>query len=226
MRDLTVPEQKEIWDRRNANESLKSLPPDPRVLQYMGNFPHLARRALDIGCGNGRHLKQLAEIGWRCTGIDWSNEALQQTRAALAGHEMTTSIINSDFRRLGFSGNYFHMILAIDAIHHGRLKDLMRSIAEIKRVKAISGEALLSLPGMRNAPAQDQAEWIEEQTVILPSGLEVGIPHHFIREEEIGNLFRAFRNVAAERVVLPMPPGVEPLHKEHENEWFWIRVSG
>jgi SAM-dependent methyltransferase len=226
MRDLTVPELKEIWDRRNANESLKSLPPDPRVLQYIGDFPHQARRALDIGCGNGRHLKQLAEIGWRCTGIDWSNEALLQTRDALAGHEMTTTVLNKDFRRMGFSGNYFHMILAIDVIHHGRSKDLKRSIAEIKRVKAISGEALLSLPGLRNAPAQDQAEWIEDQTVILPNGLEVGIPHHFIREEEIGNLFRAFRNVAAERVVLPMPPGKKPLHKGHENEWFWIRVSG
>ena len=226
MRDLTVPEQKEIWDRRNANESLQIIPPDARVMQYVDNLPNQARRALDIGCGNGRHLKQLAEMGWRCTGIDWSNEALVQTRKAIAGHEMTTQVLNSDYRRTNFNGNYFHLILAIDVIHHGKSRDLYRAIAEIKRIKAISGEALISIPGLRNAPTREQADWVEDQTVILRNGLEVGIPHHFIREEEIGHLFRAFRNIAAERVVLPMPPGMERLHKDHENEWFWIRVSG
>src|SRR5690606_38403191 len=103
-------------------------------------------------------------------------------------------------------------------IHHGKKRDLERAIAELKRVKAISGEAIISLPGMKNAPAPHQAEWVEEQTAILPSGLEVGIPHHFIKEEDIGRLFRAFRNVSAERVVLPMPAGLEPLHSMHENE--------
>ncbi|MCB1216172.1 class I SAM-dependent methyltransferase [bacterium] len=226
MRDLTVPEQKEIWDRRNANESFRDLAPDPRVLHYIGDLPQQSRRALDLGCGNGRHLLQLAEIGWRCTGIDWSTEALVQTRQALSGFEQTTSVLNGDFRRTTFSGNYFHLILAIDVIHHGKRRDLERAIAEIKRIKAISGDVLVSLPGMRNAPAEHQADWIEEQTVVLRNGLEVGIPHHFIKEEDIGKLFRTFRKISAERVVLPMPPGVEPLHSMHENEWYWIRLSG
>ena len=226
MRDLTVPEQKEIWDRRNANEALRSLPPDPRVLSYIGDLPQQSRRALDIGCGNGRHLKQLAEIGWRATGIDWSNEALVQSRETLAGFEQTVNILSADYRKLNYGGNYFHVILAIDVIHHGKKRDLERAIAEIKRIKAISGTALICLPGIRKAPAEHQADFIDEQTVVLRSGLEVGIPHHFIKESDIGTLFRAFKNISADKVVLPMPAGMEPLHSMHENEWYWIKVSG
>ena len=226
MRDLTVPEQKMIWDRRNANDSLRRLSPDPRVIQYIGDLPQQSRRALDIGCGNGRHLRQLAEIGWRCTGMDWSNESLQQTREAIAGFEQHTTVVKCDFRKTGFNGNYFHLILGIDVIHHGKKRDLERAIAEIKRIKAISGQALISLPGMRNAPTEHQADWIEKQTCILRNGLEVGIPHHFVTEEDIPVLFRTFKTVDVNRVVVPMPAGVKPLHSMHENEWFWIRVAG
>lgn len=226
MVDLTFPEQKTVWDRRNSNNSLRNLQPDPRVMNYIGDMPQMSRRALDIGCGNGRHLKQLADLGWRCTGLDWSHEAIAQCRELLHGYEKQVRLITEDYRKLSFSGNYFHLILAIDVVHHGRRRDLERAIAEIKRVKAISGTALISLPGFRNAPAPHQAEWIEDQTVILHSGLEAGIPHHFIKEEDIGKLFRTFKNIEAERVVLPMPAGKQPLHSMHENEWYWIKVSG
>ncbi|WP_460184437.1 class I SAM-dependent methyltransferase [Thermopirellula anaerolimosa] len=39
-----------------------------------------ARSVLDIGCGNGSHLRRFAEIGWRAVGVDSDARAIEAVR--------------------------------------------------------------------------------------------------------------------------------------------------
>lgn len=59
-------------------------------------------RALDAGCGTGRHAVALAERGWAVTGVDLVDHALEQARerAALAAVSDRTTFIEGDVTRL------------------------------------------------------------------------------------------------------------------------------
>ena len=68
--------------------------------------PQLGRRALDVGCGAGRHLTVLATRGYRVTGVDASPEmvAYVQARARRAGLDLAAQV--DDLRRLTVPGPF------------------------------------------------------------------------------------------------------------------------
>jgi len=67
------------WDRRWLDKSLHAHGEASAVVldALEGLEPG---RALDLGCGSGRHAVWLAERGWRVTAVDFSSEALRQAR--------------------------------------------------------------------------------------------------------------------------------------------------
>jgi SAM-dependent methyltransferase len=67
------------WDRRWTDKLLHAHgEPSSVVLAALDRLA--PGRALDLGCGNGRHAMWLAERGWRVTAVDFSTEALRQAR--------------------------------------------------------------------------------------------------------------------------------------------------
>ena len=68
--------------------------------------PAPAKRLLDIGCGSGRHLTELAKRGYRVTGVDASPEmvAFVEQQAKQSKQPMTASV--DDLRHLKIKGTY------------------------------------------------------------------------------------------------------------------------
>lgn len=67
------------WDRRWLDKRLHAHgEASPVVLATLEGLK--PGRALDLGCGSGRHAVWLAERGWRVTAVDFSSEALRQAR--------------------------------------------------------------------------------------------------------------------------------------------------
>ena len=56
------------------------VPPEVRAL-VEGDQLLTPGRALDVGCGTGLSSVYLAQHGWRVTGLDWIETALEQARA-------------------------------------------------------------------------------------------------------------------------------------------------
>jgi SAM-dependent methyltransferase len=77
------------WDLRWTDKLLHAHgEPSSVVLAELEGLA--SGRALDLGCGNGRHAMWLAERGWRVTAVDFSAEALRQARerSAMTGVEV------------------------------------------------------------------------------------------------------------------------------------------
>ncbi|NGP05966.1 class I SAM-dependent methyltransferase [Rhodococcus sp. 14C212] len=71
------------WDARYAeSETVWGSPPNPVVVEFATSLPH--GRALDLGCGEGRHSLWLATRGWEVTGVDFSRVAVDKARAIAA----------------------------------------------------------------------------------------------------------------------------------------------
>jgi SAM-dependent methyltransferase len=69
----------EAWNRRYADRELVWTSEPNRFL--VAEVATLAPgRALDLACGEGRNAVWLAERGWRVTGVDFSEVALEKAR--------------------------------------------------------------------------------------------------------------------------------------------------
>lgn len=71
------------WDDRYAAVSrVWSAGPNQFVEQALADLP--PGTAVDLGCGEGRNARWLAERGWQVTAIDFSSVAVQRGRAETA----------------------------------------------------------------------------------------------------------------------------------------------
>jgi len=224
--ELTTPDQIAVWDRLMDLKEYQRTAPEPLLVARVLPPGRRAAKALDIGCGWGRHLGWLARMGWRVTGLDWSQAAVKHAREALEATGQPAAVIKGDFHRLPFRDGEFQLVVANDVLHHGRVAEFKRALLEIKRVLRIGAQAIISVPSLRNRPQPFIGIWIEENTVVLDNGVEAGLPHHFFSEEEVRRLTQPFREIKIEAEVLPLPPGASPLHAEHVNEWLWITLTG
>ncbi|MEU5842199.1 class I SAM-dependent methyltransferase [Rhodococcus sp. NPDC047139] len=71
------------WDEKYAASDLVwGAPPNPVIVEHVASLPH--GRALDLGCGEGRHSLWLATRGWEVVGVDFSEVALDKARQIAA----------------------------------------------------------------------------------------------------------------------------------------------
>lgn len=61
---------------------------------------------LDIACGEGTFIKEMAAGGWRCTGVDLSAEMLRIGQKKLAQSGLTARLIQADMRSLNLESEY------------------------------------------------------------------------------------------------------------------------
>jgi ubiquinone/menaquinone biosynthesis C-methylase UbiE len=92
------------WERKINGESQCKMPPK-NIIQLLGEYASI----LDLGCGTGRVLKYIREIGFKgqLYGVDWS-------RNSLAKAQKTTSdvkLYEGDIRNTPFADNTFDLII-------------------------------------------------------------------------------------------------------------------
>jgi SAM-dependent methyltransferase len=82
------------WDTPNT--------PVPRVLQDIieGSQAIPPGRALDLGCGMGRHSIYLASNGWQVTGLDSTGRALRTARQRAEKFGLNINFIHGDVTRI------------------------------------------------------------------------------------------------------------------------------
>jgi 2-polyprenyl-3-methyl-5-hydroxy-6-metoxy-1,4-benzoquinol methylase len=103
------------WDEKyQAEELVWGAPPNPVVVEFATALPH--GRALDLGCGEGRHSLWLATRGWEVVGTDFSEVALDKARQVAAQAPKRSrdrlQYVRSDVTQGAFDGPY-DLILAV-----------------------------------------------------------------------------------------------------------------
>jgi ubiquinone/menaquinone biosynthesis C-methylase UbiE len=225
--ELTLPEQASIWENWTPWSSFMLDRPEPRVKAIVESLGQAhGKKALEIGPGRGRNLLTYSEHDWRVHILDWTQSSLTHCKELLENAGKPVLPVKGDFRRLPYDNGMFHLVVATSVLQHARMQDFQRAMGEIKRTLASQGVAIISLPTTNNAPVDVAGTWVEKNTLIMVSGPEAGIPHHFFTEEELQPFMKRFRSAEIERVVEPYPPGKGPLHANHQNEWFWLRLVG
>ncbi|MBG6226007.1 SAM-dependent methyltransferase [Arthrobacter sp. CAN_A2] len=102
----------EAWDRWYREVDAGWAPASPRVIRELEKLP--PGRALDLGCGDGRHAVWLAGRNWRVEALDFSEEALRigRERASAEGISDDLTWTNADARDAAPEPESLDLILA------------------------------------------------------------------------------------------------------------------
>jgi len=108
--------------------------------------PH-CRRALDVGCGDGRLASELAEVCGEVIGID--NHAPTLARARTKHHRANLTFVDGDIMTHPFATESFDFVSVVATLHHLPLETALARFASFLRpggVLAVVGLHSLRTP--------------------------------------------------------------------------------
>jgi SAM-dependent methyltransferase len=101
-------------------------------------------RVLDVGTGTGANLRMLQDLGYaRVVGLDVNDEVIRFCETKGLGH-----VRRGDVCAIPFGDESFELVLVTDVIEH--VDSDARALAEIARVLAPGGRALITVPAFQS----------------------------------------------------------------------------
>lgn len=116
----------------------------PMVAQFLRSAKGRGGRALDIGCGEGRHSAAFARSGFLTVGVDLESKALARARAALNGAAVAPTFLQANVFALPFSEGAFDVVVDYGCLHHVRQPDTRRYLDQVVPLLKPRGYYLLS----------------------------------------------------------------------------------
>lgn len=167
---------------------------DPAFLSFIKENDFKTKHILDIGCGNGKYLVFLKELGFKTEGIDSSPTAIEMTKESLKD-DSEIKLVN--MYEYDLPGARYDLIISIHAIHHGLKKQVRDLIKQFYPALLPGGRFFITLPdneGSTHWTMMINHEEIEPGTRVPLSGPEKDLPHSSFTKEEIKEMFLEFKN--------------------------------
>lgn len=137
-----------FWNNREIAEYFKDKPADYRVKERFEKIEACDRKsmkALDIGCGGGRHTELLVSLGFQTYIIDPNPRMLQVTTKRV-GTDVLKSINKGVMTKLPFQDNIFDVVVTTGVLHQARsIDEYELAISELSRVVKKSGIVCLNI---------------------------------------------------------------------------------
>lgn len=118
------------------------------VRERIGNVA--GRRILEVACGRGGFVKELALAGAQVTGCDFSFAALcvGKKKVSAAGRNVSAAFIQGDAQSLPFANESFDCVVSCETIEH--VPDPWAALREMYRVTRPGGQLFLTTPNYSN----------------------------------------------------------------------------
>jgi SAM-dependent methyltransferase len=149
---MSLQSEYDIWHQRgydaNPGHEDASSPWYGLVREYIGGVAGL--RILEVACGRGGFIRELARAGARVTGCDFSSAALRAASVKLSatGSAPSATLIQGDAQNLPFADNSFDLVVSCETIEH--LPDVQSGVREMYRVTRAGGKLFLTTPNYLN----------------------------------------------------------------------------
>lgn len=150
------------------------------LLRHIEGVPPF--RILDLGCGPGRDLKALRDLGHVAIGLEG-----QPRFAALAREASGCEVLEQDFLRLALPPAGFDGVFANASIFHVPTQELPRVLGELKAALRPRGVLFCSNPRGRNEEGWSRGrygaflDWEAWKSLVTAAGFTA--LHHYYRPE-------------------------------------------
>jgi ubiquinone/menaquinone biosynthesis C-methylase UbiE len=149
---MSLQSEYDVWHQRiydaDPGHEDGSSPWYRLVREYLGSVAGL--RILEVACGRGGFVGELARAGAHVTGCDFSSAALRaaSTKNCAANGQSRAVLIQGDAQKLPFADNSFDLVISCETIEH--LPEVESAIRGMHRVTRPGGKLFLTTPNYAN----------------------------------------------------------------------------
>lgn len=174
----------DIYARPQTFTGYSLLKQHHTVMQVVQQTQTPGNKILDVGCGAGITVLELAERGYQASGIDFAPNMIERAKQEAVARGVVCDFQVASAENLPYPTQHFDIVIALGLV--GNLRDDTACLHEIGRVLKPGGLALLTMP---NVLALDR--WIS-----LPRSLPIIFGYRFRRQfRQMGNLVRRLRGI-------------------------------
>lgn len=204
------------WDKRWQTEEGRAdwLRPNEDVSILISKLQRQAPlKALDLGCGVGRHALAFARAGFETHAMDLSQSGLDQLKNSAEANGLEVSTHLAPMTELPFADQSFDYVLSFNVIYHGDPAIVQKAISEIARVLKPGGHYQGTMLSKRNVNFGVGTE-IAPDTWVREGDDDKDHPHFYCNAGELVQLFNAFELISLD-------------DKEHTKpgSWHWHMIA-
>lgn len=202
------------WQRAEGRAAWSDA--EPVVLDCIRSMVAKNRlRALDVGCGIGRHTLAMASAGMQATGLDASPAGLGELALEAKARDLAIATVEGSIHDLPFADESFDYVLSFNVIYHGMRGEVERAISEIARLLPSGGVFQGTLLSRRNA-AYGKGTEIEPGVFVMPheEGSDKHHPHFYCDAADLVSLLGAFEILA-----------LQDVEQRKAGSWHWSFVA-
>jgi len=176
--------------------------PVPFVAEALSVFKrYKTKRALDLGCGVGRHCVYLAKNGIDVVGVDTSSSALSLAKRWAEEEKLkNVAFVRAAMTNIPFYDGYFQAVISVSVIHHALKADIEKTVNEIHRVLNRRGLFIANITSVMD-PRYGKGKKIEVRTFRTLEAFEekrFAELHHYFTKHEADQLLACFSNAEVE----------------------------
>jgi len=127
--------------------SNKLLYPNERVVAFLAkNYRDIENneslKALDIGCGSGRHINLLLDYGINAFGVDHAEEACKRSSEIIKDRNVEGEIYCGDFSN-HYDKETFDIVICLGAIFYRQIQFIQKDLSDIYRIMKKDGRMII-----------------------------------------------------------------------------------
>jgi ubiquinone/menaquinone biosynthesis C-methylase UbiE len=173
------PAENFFWNNDNIIDYFAEKPADPAIESRLDIFDRCidtsSIKALDLGCGGGRHSELLASRGYNLVAVDRNDSMISYTQRRLGRLGLDASYFQLSIENLALKAESMDVVIATGVLHQAKsIENYEMAISEVSRVMKKGG--LLSMNIFTNY-AWDESYRVpnddEPWTVKTMEGLEM-----------------------------------------------------
>ncbi len=195
------------WERHYTRERSVLLHPDENLVRMLAPYTKGRDiggiRALDLGCGTGRHVNLMIGMGInRPLGLDTSLNAL-----SLCADLYDAPFVQADARAIPLKSGTIAIVVAWGSLHDAPKEDLEAMLAEVRRILGKGGRLFGTLRNSRDSYLKKGLHLGNDVWRTGPGDIESSTVA-FYSEDELGaalSRFSSFRYGFMERSPLGRP---------------------
>jgi len=207
MEHINIENQEKLWEKHFEVGTYDEKYPSEQVVRFLFRFLKSKMvetnglKALDLGCGPGRHLSLFAENGLNTYGCDLANSALISAKKYLSTKNLSAELIQTTLTKLPYKNNFFDIILSFGVLDHVSYDDAILGVEETFRCLKPGGQIYFKLEGV-DSPGVGEGKLIGDDLYILKGDCENNMIQHFFTRERVFELFSKFKILNFEKEII------------------------
>lgn len=139
-------EEYQFWNNPDITDYFKSKPADPRIEAFISDIDTTNLRALDLGCGGGRHSEMLGHAGCNVSSIDVNPAMLRETQSRLSSQSLDNDVRFGSILDIPYDNETFDLVVTTGVLHQAKtVEEYMQAMQELARVVKPQGVVLLNI---------------------------------------------------------------------------------